>query len=157
VTGLYSGLSSELSFDVVGADSGIGIAGGGSNLIQSSANEYLRIDFTNKGQNFGASLADFGTYGSFYIEIVEFRFYLDGTQVSNAFGVACNVDGGLASFLVPVGTDFNRVEIAPVPAFEVFSGTLSGITALLVSEVRVCPAGEVNCRTTLDAPANRCS
>jgi type II secretory pathway pseudopilin PulG len=152
-----SGTATDIAYDEAGGYGGLGIAGGGDNRIQSSANEYLRFDSPTSFQNFGITVADFGYYGATYYEIVELRFLLGTTPVLTKYGVACNIDGGLASFLVNVGADFNAVEIRPWPAYEINSATLSGITALLVSEVRACDATEPNCRTTLDAVANRCS
>jgi hypothetical protein len=158
VSGVGSGgAAAELSFDTVSAYGGLGIAGGGSNLIQSSANESLRIDFGGIGRTFGVTLADFGYYGFFIDEFVQFSFYKDGALVGNFFGFGCNVDGGLASFSMDVGTDFNRVDIIPLPAIDFFFGTTGNITAFLVSEVKACPVGAASCRTSLDALPNRCS
>lgn len=157
VTGADLGGVSALSFDDTGTYSGIGVAGGGSYLIQSSANESLVIDFTNRATQFGATLGDFGAYGVFYVELVRFDFYLDGTGITSAFGFGCNADGGLASFFADLGTDFNRVVIVPVPSINFFPPPGSGITAFLVSEVAACPASASGCRTSLDTPANRCT
>lgn len=144
----------EISFDTLGGYGGIGVATGGSNLIQSGADEFLRIDFTDGGfTKFGATLNDFGFYGFFLLELVEFRFYIGDTQVAGSpvLGVSCSVDGALASFYVDVGTPFNRVEIVPIPALNFFGP--DGITAFLVSEVKACPAADATCRTSLDDPA----
>lgn len=147
----------EISLDVGSADAttGIGVATGGSYLIESSANEFVRVDFTAPGTKFAVTLNDFGYYGFLFYEFVEFRFYLSEIQIGSpivAFG--CNLDGGLASYTLDIGQAFNRVEIVPLPALNIFGG--SGITALLVSEVKACAVTEAVCRTSLDAPANRC-
>jgi len=151
------GADSELAFDTVSAWGGLGIAGGGSNLIQSSASEFLRIDFSGSGQKFGVTLADFGYYGAFTDEFVQFKFYKDGALVTSFFGFGCNIDGGLASFSMDVAADYNRVDIVPLEAIDFIFGTTGNITAFLVSEVATCPAGGPDCRTSLDALANRCS
>ena len=160
------GSSAQLSYVAdggVSANGGLGIAGGGSDLIQSSASEFLRLDLTSSATDLGVTLGDFGYYGSLYFELVEFRFYLDGVPVTNVLAIACNQEGltspsgGMASFSMSVGAPFNQVEIAAFPAYELFSGTYSGITAFLVSEVAVCTTSSPACRTSLDATANRCT
>jgi hypothetical protein len=132
---------------------GLGWTAGGSNLIQSGADEFLRIDFTDGGfTQFAATLNDFGYYGFFLLELVEFRFYIGDAQVGSAVtGVSCSFDGALASFSMNVGTPFNRVDIVPVPAFNFFGAP--GVTAFLVSEVKACTAADATCRTSLDDPA----
>ena len=155
VSGRGTGASlTEIAFDSLGGYGGLGVATGGSNLIQSSADEFLRISFTETGfTKLGITLNDFGVYGFLLFELVEFRFYLDDTAVgSTVTGVSCNFDGALASFSVDVATAFNRVDIVPIPAFNFFGAP--GITAFLVSEVKACPATEATCRTVLDDPAN---
>jgi len=142
-----SGTAADISYDEIGGYGGLGIAGGGDNRIQSSANEYLRLVSPNSFRKFGVTLSDFGTYGG-SVEQVEFRFLLDSTPVLTKHGAGCNIDGGLASFDIDVGTSFNTVEIQPLPA------TPSGITALLVTEVKGCGASDPDCRTSLDTDAN---
>ena len=147
----------NLSFDGTGAVGGIGVSTGGSNMIQSSANEFLRIDFAEGWKRFGITLSDFGTYSGTFIEKMELRFYLDGVPVGTPFPFvknACNADGGLASFAVPVDSIFNRVDIVPVPAAN--SSGPAGITAFLVVELAACSSTSTACLTTTDAPANHC-
>ena len=139
---------------------GIGVAGGGSEYIQSSANEFLRIDFAESFSKFGLTLNDFGFYGFFLVELAEFKFYLNGTPVgTSVIGVGCNFKGALASFSMDVGAEFNRVDIVPLEAFNFFGPP--GVTSFLVSEIKACPASDAVCRTAIDDPSNpyntRCS
>lgn len=159
VTGLTgSSTPSEISFDTSGGTGGLGVAGGGSNLLQSSANESLRVDFDKAGRRFGATLSNFGAYGFFFFELVRFQFYLGDTPVGGpVLGVSCNYDGGLASFSVSIDQVFDRVEIVPLPAPNFFGGP-PGITAFLVAEVKACDSTASACRTSLDVDlSRRCS
>jgi hypothetical protein len=153
VSGVGSGgVAADVAFDVVGGVGGIGVATGGSALVQSSANEFLRIDI-ERGTKFAVTLGDFGTIGALF-EIVEFKFYLGSSPVATVLKSGCNLDGGLASFSIPVGTVFDRIEITPLPSSDGMSGT--GITAFLVSEIRACEAAAATCETSLATLANTC-
>ena len=160
VTGIGGSSPTELAFGTGSGYGGLGASGGGSYLIQSSANELLRVDYTEGFRKLGVTLNDFGFYGFLYFELVEFRFFLDGAAVgSTVTGLGCSFDGQLASFSMDAGATFNRVEIVPINAFNLFGAP--GITAFLVSEVKACPASDATCRTTLDDPSvtanTRCS
>lgn len=154
VTGVAAGAApTEMAYGENAGYGGLGVNGGGSPMIQSSANELLRIEFAENFQKLGVTLNHFGFYGFFYVELVEFRFFLDSTAVgTKVTGVSCSFDGQLASFTMDAGAAFNRVEIVPLEAFNFFGAP--GITALLVSEVKACPASDPACRTALDDPAN---
>jgi type II secretory pathway pseudopilin PulG len=156
---LSGGIAAEIAFDVVGGYGGIGVAGGGSALIQSSANELFSIAFSESFTKFGITLNDFGHYGGSYFEIVEFRFFLGASEVAGSprFGVGCNADGGLAAFSGDLGTSFDRIQITPFPAFDAFSGTLTGITALLIAEVKTCIPADATCTTSLATAGNTCT
>jgi len=153
-TGIASGSTpTDISFAVVGANGGIGVAGGGSALVQSSANESLQLDVEGASK-LGVTLADFGVYSGTFIEIVQFQFFSNGAVVgATRFGVGCQADGGLASFTMDVGGIFDRVVITPLPAFDTDTFTFSGITALLLSEMKTCPSTEATCVTSLATPA----
>jgi type II secretory pathway pseudopilin PulG len=149
-----SSTPTELSYGEVGGIGGIGGMGGLSYFLESSANEFVRLEFTDAATTFGITLVDFGTYGAGFAEKVQLVFYLDSVAVGSPYvGTACNIDGGLASFTVPVGGPFNRVDVVPIPSSDGGGGT--GITAFLISEAIACVSG--TCRTSLDVPANRCS
>lgn len=155
VTGSGSG-GSDVSFDVVGGIGGVGVAGGGSALMQSGANEMLSFAISGGATKFAVTLNDFGIYSGIFTERVQFRFFLGATEVGTARqGVGCQLDGGLATFEGDVGTNFDRIDITPLPALDdTFMPT--GITALLVSQVRACPATEA-CATSLATPGNTCT
>ena len=164
VSGRDSGSTpSEISYGENAGYGGIGVAGGGDVRVQSSANELVRVVFDESFSKFAVTLNDFGFYfdpDNFYVELVEFRFFLSDVQVgSSLFGISCGFDGLLASFSMDVGAQFNRVDIVPLPAFNFFGDP--GITAFYVSDLKVCPSADATCRTTLDDPANtqntRCS
>ena len=164
VSGRDAGSSpSEISYGENAGYGGIGVAGGGDVRVQSSANELVRVTFEESFSKFAVTLNDFGFYfdpDNFFVETVEFRFYLSDAQVgSSLFGLSCSPDGLLASFSMDVGAQFNRVDIIPLPAFNFFGDP--GITAFYVSDLKACPATDTTCRTTYDDPANtqntRCS
>jgi hypothetical protein len=149
VTGRTSGAASELGFGDPTYD-GIGVAGGGSNKVQSGANESVRLDLDAHYQKFGVTLADFGAYGFLFLERVQFDFYLNGAVVgSPVTAFACSFDGGLASFSITPTSLFDRVDVTPLPAID-FVGGGTGTTEFLVSEVKACPASSPTCRTTAD-------
>jgi type II secretory pathway pseudopilin PulG len=148
-----SSAPTELTYGEVGGVGGIGGGGGVDFFLESSANEFVRFEFTDAATNFGITLAHFGTYGAGLKEKVQLVFYLDSVAVGSPYvGTACNIDGGLASFTVPLGLVFNRVDVVPIPASD--GGTGTGISAFLISEVKTCVSG--SCTTSLDAPANHC-
>jgi hypothetical protein len=163
-SGFANGSATQIAFEEASDQSwaGIGVAGGGSALIQSSANESLRLEVERGATKFAATLTNFGTYGTYY-EIVQFRFLNGGTEVAGSprYGIACNVDGEgtLASFTVDVGSAFDRVDITPVPALDASmlpTIALTGITALLVSEISACLPASATCTTSLALPGNTC-
>jgi hypothetical protein len=161
-TGFAGSVTSELSF-VEAADvswAGIGVAGGGSALIQSSANEFLVLQFTETtNTKFAATLGDFGTYGGTFSETVAFFFFsggIAGTNVATFGGLGCHIDGGLASFSMDVGAAYDTVAIVAIPAFESGTATFSGISAFVVSDVKSCPTTDALCTTSLANAANTC-
>jgi hypothetical protein len=153
-----AGATDQISFESIGGYGGLGVAGGGSSLIQSSANEKLSLSFAESFTKFAVTLNDFGYYNSQYYEIAEFRFYLGGNEVSSPrYGVGCRIDGGLASFTMDTTTLFDRVEIIPYPAYDLVAGTFTAVTAFLVTDVKACPASEPTCTTSLAAAGNNCA
>jgi hypothetical protein len=157
--GIVSGSTpSNLSFAFSGANSGIGVAGGGSMLVESSANESLQLDFEGASK-FAFTLADFGTYSTTFLEVVQIQFFSGTTQVgATRYGAGCRPDGGLASFAIDAGVVFDRVTLTPLAAFNTATGTLSGFTGFLLSEIKTCPASEPTCTTSLSVsvPPNTC-
>jgi len=153
VTGSGSS-GSNVSFDLVGGVGGIGVAGGTARL-ESSFNEMLSFAISGGATKFGVTLNHFGISGIF-TERVQFRFFLGATEVGTAKqGVGCQPDGALATFEGDVGTNFDRIDITPLPALDdTFMPT--GVTALLVSQVRACPATEP-CATSLADAGNTCA
>jgi type II secretory pathway pseudopilin PulG len=159
-SGVAGGAATEVAFmEAVDLSwSGIGVAGGGSALLQSSANELLRFQL-ERASKFAITLTNFGFYSGDVYEIVEFRFFNNGTEVgAPRYGVGCNIDGAgtLASFTMDVGVVFDRVDVTPYPAYDISAAAFSGITALLVTELKSCPAADATCVTSLAAPANNC-
>jgi hypothetical protein len=160
----------EITFGLSGANEGVGVAGGGSDMMQSAANESLRIDLERGARRFGVTLANFGYYGaSPHFELVQFDFYLDDAPVGNAvYRYGCYADGGIVSVDVPVsaaaptgagapaGAVFNRVDITPIPAAQWPSLALNGNSAFLVSEIKACEDAAAACVTSLSLPANQC-
>jgi len=149
----------EITYATSGSNEGIGVAGGGSAMVQSSASEKVRLTVERINGRFGATLVDFGTYGGEpYIELVEFRFFNNGTQVGSArYGIACHADGGLASFDISVGAAYDRVDVTPIPAYNTDTGMFTGITAFLLGSVKTCPSPAAQCRTDQWLAGNACS
>ena len=151
----------EITYATSGSYGGIGVAGGGSAMVQSSASEVLRLTVERTDGRFGVTLADFGTYGGQpYIELVEFRFFNNGAQVGNPkYGIACQPDGGLASFdvLVGTGTNYDRVDMTPIPALNSNNGMFNGITAFLLAGIKTCPGSATECKTTQWLSGNACT
>lgn len=157
-SGLANGsTATEITYDTGGVVGGIGVGGGGSNLIQSSANESVRFVFTNGARRFGVTLAHFGYYGSVHVERADVRFFLGETQLAvtgSAFG--CLADGGYTSFTVSPDQLFDRVEIAAIPTYHYTPPNLTpevppaGISAFLVAEVKACDSTATECVTSLD-------
>jgi hypothetical protein len=158
VSNPVQGSTDQISFDVVGGYGGIGVAGGGSSLIQSATGEKLRLSFSDSFTKLGITLNDFGYYASRYFEIVEFRFRLGEVEVAAPrLGVGCNIDGGLASFTMDASVLFDSVEVIAYPAYDLVAADFVGLTAFLVTEVKACPAADATCVTSLSAPGNNCS
>jgi len=156
-TGVANGTATNISFGEAGGYPGIGVAGGGSALIESPFNEFIVLQFSDTtNTKFAATLGDFGTYGTFS-EVVVFAFFSGGTNVATKGGLGCNVDGGLASFSMAVGTAFDSVAILSASAFDFATATFSGISAFLVSEVAACPSTATSCITSLTDFGNICS
>jgi hypothetical protein len=163
-SGVSGGSPSEITFVEDSAPtpawSGIGVAGGGSTLIQSTFGELLRFD-VERASKFAVTLTDFGTYSGSIYEIAQFRFYANGVEVSGSpkYGVACNTDGSgaLASFTMDMATIFDRVDVVAFPAYDISIPALGPLTAFLVSEVKACPAASTTCVTSLALPANTCT
>ena len=136
--------SQELTYVDSGGMAGIGVAGGGSALIQSSANESVRFSFTESFSRFGITLNDFGTFASF-VERFELRFFRGDAQVgSQVIGKGCALDGGTASFQVNFGQLFDAVVVTPLAAEHATDPTQSGITAFWIGEIRACVVGACN-------------
>jgi hypothetical protein len=156
VSGFDSGNNNEdITFNTVGGAPGIGIAGNGSNLMTSFNSERLRIDFGQSASKFAVALGDFGTYvllGTTYTEQVEFRFSGGASNV-NIVKAGCRADGGVATFSIDPGTDFNRVEIRPQGATPL---SFLAITATTLADFKTCTAGTLDCFSNLATAGNRC-
>jgi hypothetical protein len=143
-----SGGTSEISYYESGGMSGIGVAGGASSLIQSSADEFVRLVFEESFTKFGITLNDFGTVVPFK-ERVELRFYLGDTQVAAKIGKGCNFDGGQASFEVDIGPQlFDTVDVTPLTSEHDTDPAQSGITAFWIGEIKACVPADTSCTTS---------
>jgi hypothetical protein len=154
VRGFDSGGNQDITFNTVGGASGLGITGNGNLLMTSTSSERLRIDFGQSARKFAVALGDFGTYvasGVTYTEEVEFRFRGGASNV-NVVKSGCRADGGVATFSIDPGTDFNRVDIRPQPAVP----TPFAITAMTVADFKTCTAGSEECLSNLATASNRC-
>lgn len=132
-------------------EQGIGVGGTGNVTATISS---VRFDLAVTRRKFAITLNEFGSgtvSGTPYQEVVEFRFLLDGTAVTTITKYSCNLNNPLASYSVDVGSDYNAVVVAPMPA-----QPNVGLSSFLISEVSFCAATDTVCSTTLAAPANVC-
>jgi hypothetical protein len=152
VTAFDSGGNQNISFDRVGGTEGIGGASGG-NLLSSAAGEGVRIDLTQKARRLAVTFMDFGrltgTPGN-PREQAEFRFFDGANEVLVVTKQGCKPDGGLATFSVDAGLDFDRIDIKAVAAS---NGTSP--TNFLFVQLKSCD-GATTCTTTLSTPGNSC-
>lgn len=136
-----------------GGNQGLGVVGGGNTSINYG--EGIKIALTQKAKRFAFTLGNFGTnsfFGFPYTEQVQLQFYnSSATPFVTTVLRGCNADGGLASFTVDPGGDFDTVAITSELTTIGFIGS-----TFVVSEFRTCTAAGT-CATTLDAPANHCS
>jgi Tfp pilus assembly protein PilV len=159
-TGVGSG-GSDISFGDAGGFPGIGVAGGGSALLQSAVGELISFELsTNTNRKFAATLGDFGTYGGGrYQETAIFAFLQSGTFIDFKIGQGCRIDGGLASFQMDVAGDFDQVIIAAYNALDTvdMSYDVADLSAFLVSDIAACPASATACVTSLTDFGNICT
>jgi hypothetical protein len=150
-----SGGAVEISFNTVGGAPGLGVVGNGTNLMTSTNNERLRIDFDESGWKLGIALGGFGTYdvsGTTYTEQVQFRFSGGASNVV-IMKAGCRADGGVATFSIDPGTDFTHLEIRPQPATSLAG---PGVTATTLADFKTCTAGAAECFSNLATASNRC-
>jgi hypothetical protein len=148
--------ATEITFDTSGGTEGLGVAGGGDTMIQSTANESLQFRFATGARRLGVTLANIGYYGWLYVEVVQVSFYRNDTLVGSPYVSGCGfADGGMGSFTVSFDQVFDRVDVAALPALQYFDGTFTGTSAFLVAEVKACDSTAAECRTSLDVDAAR--
>lgn len=155
VTGSDSGGNQDIAFNTAGGAPGIGIAGNGSSLMTSLFGERLRIDFAQRGYKLGVALSDLGTYdllGTTYTERVQFRFS-GGTSTVTVIKSGCKADGGVASFSIDPGTDFDRVDILPLGATP---SSFLATTSTALADFKLCDASANGCFSNLATVANSC-
>ena len=159
VTGFGSGgVAQNIAFDTSGSGAGgLGVVGAGSNALTSgtgSTGEGLRFGFTQTFRRFAVTLDAFGTgvsAGTPYSEIVQLTFLNGVSTVATVTKSGCNPDGGLATFVVDAGANFDAVEIRPEE-----TGVPGVHTSFVVSEIAACPSGSSTCTTSLALAPNIC-
>jgi type II secretory pathway pseudopilin PulG len=152
VRGFQSGSNTDISFNTTGGADSVGVAGAGNNLLSSANSDKLRIDFQLDVFKFAVALADFGTSGG-DTERVQFVFSRGtgpGATTKTVVKSGCRADGGVATFSIDPGTDFERVEISPLTA------TPSGVTQFGVADFQVCGSSPVTCVSALATPSTAC-
>ena len=159
-----SGNAQDVSFVGSGPNQGIGGINNGGDLSSGvgGPDETLRIDLVDHRRKFAFALDGFGYQSTFFglpiwFERVEVRFYdvsgATATLRSTVTKVGCHADGGMATFSIDAGADFNRVELTPLEATW-FSTT--NASSFLLSEVAVCDATVTICQTAAQTAANEC-
>ena len=147
-----SGGTENLSFTSSGGYEGIGGVNG-TPFISSASAETMRVDLSAKAQQLAVTFFDFGRQGGpgNPREQVTFTFYNGGTQVATpTTGQGCHTDGGLATFSLDIGLDFDRVDIKAIPPT---SGAAP--TQFLFVQLLSC-APATTCKTSLSVPSNLC-
>jgi type II secretory pathway pseudopilin PulG len=150
----------NISVDTVDSTAGIGVGGGGDSMMRYSERDRMAILFDTAGTQFSVTLNHFGIYTAStrtYTETVQFVFAdVDGNIVGSTVAKSgCRTDGGLASYTIDVGLAYRWVYILPGQATA--SSGSPGDTGFYISEVRVCPSTETQCRTSLWSGSNACS
>jgi hypothetical protein len=155
VQGFDSGGNQDMAFNTTGGAPGLGVTGNGSNLLTSFGGEMLRIDFAQRGFKLGIAMSDLGIYnvsGTAYTERVQFRFS-GGASTVTVIKAGCKADGGVATFSIDPGTDFNRVEITPLPATP---SAFFAFTATALADFQLCDATATKCVSSLASATNFC-
>ncbi|MGZ5048213.1 MAG: hypothetical protein ACXWF0_13380 [Usitatibacter sp.] len=156
VRGFQSGLSTDIAYDTTGGATSLGVAGAGINFLSNVNSDTLRIDFSQDVFKLGIALADFGTYsvlGTTFTEQVQFRFSRGtgpGATTVTIVKSACRVDGGVATFSIDPGTDFERVEVTPL------SASPPGPSQFGVADFQACGPGAGACLSALASLATAC-
>jgi hypothetical protein len=149
----------NITLDTSAGTDGLGVAGGASNMLDSSGTESLEIKFFLGGRNLGLSLANIGSYVTgpdTYYEAVRVNFYLDDTEVGVPLVGGCQfADGGRGDLSFDVAQIFNRIVITPLPAYNFTTKTFTGTSSFLVAEARACDTA-VTCKTSLDDGSRAC-
>ena len=159
-----SGNAQNVSFDGSGPNQGIGGVTNGGDLSSGvgGPDETLRLDLVDHRRKLAFALDGFGYQSTFFgfpiwFERVEVRFYdvsgATATLQSTVTKVGCHADGGMATFSIDSGVDFNRVELTPL---ETTWFSTTNASSFLVSEVAVCDATVTSCQTAAQTAANEC-
>jgi type II secretory pathway pseudopilin PulG len=159
VSGYNSGGTADLAF-ASGSTTGLGGGGGSGNNLDSSAGEGIQIKLNQQAQRLAVTLGNFGT-GSFfffpYSEQARFDFYIGSgsSPVYSTTVAGCKSDGGLASFTINTGVQFDSVKVTSIASTIVFQPS-----SFNIAEFDTCGATGT-CVTTLDTGAaptgNHCS
>ena len=161
ISGFTASGSQNLSFATIGGVEGIGVAsGGGSSLTSAVAGQGVRVDLNKSARQLAITLNNFGTgvylfFGFFpvaYSEQFEVRFFTGGSLQNTNIYLGCRPKGGLASYSIDAGGDYDRVEVRPL---KVTPGIVPLDSTFLISELKTCPGTGV-CQTSLSAPGNTC-
>lgn len=160
VTAFDAGGNQNLTFDQAGGNEGIGGLSGGATSLSSATGEGIRIELTQtpKAGKYAVTLNDFGTISAGTgVERAEFKFFDGATLRSTVVKLGCNPDGGLASFTIDAGGDFDIVEIRAMDTVDTMGNPFpsSPFSLFFVSEFRACLAG-ATCETSLQTPGNTC-
>jgi len=151
-----SNTNTDITYDTTNGNSGVGVAGNGTNLISSTGSEYIRLELSTSARLLGITFNDFGTRSVAsvtYTEQVQFIFKRGGSTVLNVTKSACKADGALSSFSIRAPGDFDSVEIHPLDATP--PATPTQATQLAITSFAACSPGGV-CNTPQTTTANTC-
>jgi hypothetical protein len=139
--------SGNISYDVVGGNAGIGVAGGGNAI---SGSESMSVTFAKPANKLALSLNDFGgttvPFFGFFPETAQLKFYSGSTLRFSTTVSGCQssipTGGPLASFTVTPGVTFDQVQITPF------------FSSFFLSALKSCAPSDPTCLTALDTGAS---
>ncbi len=152
VSAFNSGGTQNITYENSGGTEGIGGASG-TTLLSSAAGEGVRIDLGSKARELGVTFFDFGRFTGQPgnpREQALFTFYDGANPVFTFTGQGCHADGGLATFSIDAGVDFDRVDVTAIAPT---AGATP--TEFLFVQMLTCAAA-TTCKTSLSAANNLC-
>lgn len=158
VQGFQGTTATDVSYDTTNGNSGIGVYGGGSGTLLSSAGsgESMYIKLGTTARQFAITVNDFVNYGGIAPEQMQLTFYKGNNPtpvIPAVLKAACSTNAAtLSTFSVNVGVDFDRIDVRPE------RGTFFGFpfdSTFSISAISACRNG-VSCTTAIAGTGITC-